>query len=127
MVDREPLRDHPAHRHAHDVGALRVHRVEDRHRVAGHVAQRVAVRPSSFDDKPDVAVVEPHDAIALRRELLAPLLVVVDALRAEAVDEQQRRVRGGAERLVEELDVTVVCGGHGVTPYDHGTGPEPRT
>ena len=54
-------------------------------------------------------------------EQLAPLVGVVRALAAEAVDHQQRRVGGVAERVVVELAVAV--GGPSRSPChgrDHG-------
>jgi hypothetical protein len=52
----------------------------------------------------DVAVVEADDAKARVDELAAEVHVPRDHLRAEAHDQQQRRVRRVAERVVAEAD-----------------------
>jgi hypothetical protein len=93
VLDRHRLDDHPAHRQAHDVGLGDTEGVEHGERVVGHVAQPVA-RPLVVDRRagerrrqPHVAVVEPDDLEAAAGEHLAPCVVVVRALAAEAVDE----------------------------------------
>ena len=68
-------------------------------RRAGGVGRRAGERRR----QPDVAVVEADHVEPARREHLAPLLGVVDALAAEPVDHQQRRVGRVAERVVVEL------------------------
>ena len=119
MLDGERLGDHPAHRQAHHVRLFDAVGVEDGDRVIGHVGQQVGLaartdrRIVEVGRQPDVAVVEPDDVEPAGDELLAPRLGVVDALAAESVDEEQRRIAGRAERLVVELAVTVACEGHG--------------
>ena len=105
MVDGEALHDHAAHRQAHHVRTLDAGRVEHRYRVARHVGQRV-VTPSSFDESPVSRLSKRTTWKPWAANFSHHGVGVVDALRAQAVDEQQRRVRGRAERLVVELDVT---------------------
>ena len=93
MVDGEPLHDHPAHRQPHHVGPLDTDGVEHRQHVAGHVGQRV-VDAVELGRQADVAVVEAHDLVAARHEQLAPLHREVDALRPQAVDEEESGVAG---------------------------------
>src|SRR5438067_5601976 len=111
MVDGQPLDDRAAHRQSHDVGPVDAQRVEDGDGVVRHVAERV-VDTLELRGEPGVAVVEPHDLIALGRKLLTPRVGVVDALRPEPVDEQEGGMRGIAERLVIDLDIAVVSPSH---------------
>ena len=119
MLDGERLDDHPAHRHTHHVGPLDAVGVEDGDRVTRHVGQRV--RRAVFADRrvgevgrqPDITVVEADDVEAAGDELLAPRVGEVDALAAEPVDEEQRRVAGRSERVVVEFAVVVASEGHG--------------
>ena len=95
-------------------------RVEHRDRVGGHVGERVGdlrrfavtgrhhARHVGSDvgevgRQADVAVVEADRRGSLGGEALAPLGPVVDALAAESVDQEQRRIGRVAERLVVEL------------------------
>ena len=104
MLDGHRLHDHPAHRQAHHVGAVDAHGVEHGDAVGRHVADEVGVarlahrRTGERGGQAHVAVVEADDVQALGGEHLAPVVLVVDALAAEAVHHQQRRVGGDRRR-----------------------------
>ena len=118
MIDRHLLDDHAAHGHARDVGRRDAVGVEHRDGVEGHVGEPVGdVRDAAIAygrdhvgdsrrdvlelrGQPDVTVVEANDEETVGHEALAERHVVVDALTAETVDEEQRFVARGAERLV---------------------------
>jgi len=88
------------------VRPVHAHRIEHRDGIIGHIGQRV-VHPVELRREPDVAVVEPDDPEAFGTEEEAPLLRIVDALRPQPVDQQQRRCARITERLVVDLDLTV--------------------
>jgi orotidine-5'-phosphate decarboxylase len=86
-------------------------------RVRGHVRQRVARgdgvaqklqerrrRSLQVGRAADVAVVKAHHVQAARRKLCAEVLLPGDHLRAEAHDQQRRRIGRVAEGLVAEGD-----------------------
>ncbi len=83
---------HPVDRHEAGSG----HELGDR--VVSHVGQPtggtvlVEVGVGEVRRQPDVAFVEPDDVEPGCHEPRAPLLVVVDALRSETVDHQQRGI-----------------------------------
>ena len=101
-----------AHRPAGDVGDIRAGRVEHGKAVLGHVVDRVVRSALQVAGQPDVPVVEAHDPESAVGELLAELGLEVDALAAEAVDQQQHRVVIGAEGLVVQRHLAVRGGGH---------------
>ena len=81
-----------------------------RQRVAGYlagVAQQLGKRrrrPLQMGRAPDVAVVEAHHIQPARGELPAEVLLPGDHLRAQAHDQQRRRILRVAKRLVTEGD-----------------------
>ena len=98
MVDGELLHDHAAHRQPHHVRPFDTGRVEHGDRVDGHVGEPVGgtlLVERGVDEvgrQTDIPVVEPDHVEAGVDEHHTPVLVVVDALRTESVDQQQRRV-----------------------------------
>ena len=110
MLDGHRLHDHPAHRQAHDVGPLDAVGVEHGEGVVGHVAAGGSAAFWSSTGAPANDVDRPTSRLSKRMtwkpavgEHLAPRVLVVGALAAEAVDEQQRRVGRVAERVVVQL------------------------
>ena len=106
VVERDELRDRPAHRRPHHMGALDSRMVEHGHRVVGHLRERVAAEglvaaphPAVVDgDRPEVAGEgEPLEGPAVQ-------------VRGQALDHQQGRGGGPAEHLVVE---TRAVGGMG--------------
>jgi hypothetical protein len=88
-------------------------------RVAGQVDDQVrggaglAHPPVEPRGQPHVPVVEADHEEPGRGEALAPLDPVVDALAAQAVDQQKGRIGLETERLEVQLDLTVQGVGHG--------------
>ena len=113
MSQSHGLDDHPAHRPAGDVRSVCADSVEHREAVVGHIVDRVLGTTLQVARQPDVAVVEPHDMEAPSGEAVAELDLEVDALTAEAVDEQECRMGVGAEGLVVDGDVAIGGRGHG--------------
>jgi hypothetical protein len=120
MRHRQRLGDHRPHRGAHDVRALDAEMVEQPGDVTGHVLERVArsvlVAAQQLPDgrdgvlvqprrASDVAVVEPHDEEAARGQPLAERVAPRDHLRAQAHDQDERRIRAVTERLVAQLQL----------------------
>ena len=124
MVEAQVLGDHPAHRRAHDVRALDSQVVEQPDRVVREVTQRVGnrARPAhrQLDHRrrpalhrrraPAVAVVVADHVEAAAGEVAAEVVTPGDHLRAEAHDQQHRRVGRVAERLVAEGDAAFELG-----------------
>ena len=126
VLDGQGLDDHPAHGHTHHVGPSDAGMVEHRDGIGGHVGDGVGRRRplpgghgphrpahvrldvGEVGGQPHVAVVEADDEEAFGYELLAPLDPVVDALRAQAVDQEQGVVRAVPEGLVVDLHFAVV-------------------
>src|SRR5918992_1130650 len=115
---RHGLGDHPSHGDAGHMGRLDAEVVEQPEGVVGHVVEQVRrldleARQGAREVRhrrvypcgaAGVAVVEADDVKAPLREQLAQLAIPVDELRAQPHHEQQRRVRGVADRLVHDLD-----------------------
>ena len=99
VLDRHGLHDHPAHRHAGDVGPIDAEVVEHADPVGGHVGQRVGdlghrfpgelrlqhlhrvgALPVQLRRQPAVAVVVPDDVQALVDQLLEQVAVPTDHL-----------------------------------------------
>jgi hypothetical protein len=133
---RDALRDHPAHRCAHDVRAVDVQRVEEPDGVVGHVVQRVGhvadpaggqlERPGWRDGvearrAPDVPVVEPDHEEAAVGQAGAELLVPGDHLRPQPHHEQDGLIGRVPEGLVAEGDVS--DGGEALVHPAHATPP----
>ncbi len=118
MTGRQRLGDHSPHRGADHVRRRQLELAEQAGRVLRHVGELVlgsreatpqelrnAGRvPREVRRAAGVPVVEADDVEATARELLAEVLLPADHLHPESHDEQQRRVRGVAERLVAERD-----------------------
>lgn len=132
MVDRDELRDHPAHGGSDNVRPLDAERVEQGRRVGRHVVERIGrgrprallhrghhrreVRGSERREmgRPsDVPIVEPHGAEALGRKPLAERIGPEDQRRRKAHDQEDRWIPAAAETLVFDVDSVGAYGGHG--------------
>ena len=102
MLDGDGLHDHSSQRCTEEVSLRFSDRVQNRHRIRGHVAERVTVGPIARES--DVAIVETNDPKTLPREFVDESRPIGDALVPKAVDEDQERVDVAAEHLVVDLD-----------------------
>ena len=112
-MDRDLLRDHAAHRRADDMGARDAERVHQPDRVGRHVLEQIRrgdpLALLAFGDRragvgwrlpvdlgrlADVAIVVAHDPQAAFGQRDAEVVFPQDHLRAEAGDQQQRRIAG---------------------------------
>ena len=104
MVDAEEQPGAARHRPRHHVRPPDVQGVEDRDRVGGEVAHRVAGRAHRVGGRPSgVAVVEPDHVAAAGGEGLAELLLPPQHRGLRTVHEQDARVAPVAERLDAEV------------------------
>jgi hypothetical protein len=108
MVDRDTLRQRPAHRDTGEVGAAQPERVEYGDRVGGQVSLRVARRRGRVrDGLPGVPAVVPDHEPAARREPFTEFVLPPVHRRTGAADEQDRRitpVTGGIHAQVDAVD-----------------------
>ncbi len=106
VAQRDLLRDHPAHRRAHDVRRVDAVRVEHRDRVVGHVFDRVVgLAERVVRRQAGVTVVVADDEATGGREPFAELVGPHQHRRAGPHDEQDRGVGLVAERLGADVDV----------------------
>ena len=104
-MDRQRLHDHPSHGGAGHVRGRDAVRVEHAHGVRGHVVQGVGRRADFETGRlARVAVVVADHVPPAVDDRLDEVLLPVDALRARAHDEEQRRVRRVAEVLGPDVD-----------------------
>jgi hypothetical protein len=118
VLQRDGLRDEPAHRRPDQVHLSQPKAVEEPGHVRGHVADRVRRRPAPYEDVgqargrevpqvgrfADVPVVEPDDEQAAPGQALAQLVRPGDHLGRQAHDQHDRRRARVAERLIRQLD-----------------------
>jgi hypothetical protein len=104
-VERQQLRQRPAHRHADHVGGRDAEGIEHARRVGDEIVRAVPRPPGRIRDRPAgvAVVVADHEPPALR-EQAAELLVPPQHGAAHAHEQQHRRVGRVAERLGAELD-----------------------
>ncbi len=135
-VHRERLRDHAAHRDAHDVCGVVAEVVEDRDAVVGHVGEVVRRGCGPADERPRqpgpghppgdaagttrVAVVEADHVEPLLGQQRAEPRVPPRHRAAEAHDQQHRGVGGLAEGLVADVQVALPAGDRHEPLVGHG-------
>ena len=99
----DDLGDHAAHRRADDVGRVDALGVEDRHRVARHLVERVRARRLPREAGAPVVGCEAAVAAAERHALEGPAAGVGP----EALDHQERLAVALAPDVVGDLDAVV--------------------
>lgn len=123
MVERDALRDHSAHRRADHMRLLDSQCIEQAGRVRRHIRQgigRLDFKPQLVPDhhledarrlrsvhllaQADIAIVEPDDAKAARRQRIEQFVGPQRHLRAEPVDQQDRRSIGRPPLVIFERD-----------------------
>ena len=123
VVDRDELRDHPAHRGAGDMGAVDPERPEEGGGVGRHVVEAVGRRhgPAGSglrDDRAEVgraervemggpagvAVVEPDHPKALGRQAQTERIRPVHHGRHDAHDQENGRIGHATEALIDDVD-----------------------
>ncbi len=130
VVDDQRLGDHAAHGDAHDVGLGDAELCEQAGGVVRHVLDRVGRRrrvpreeghdvghPLPLGRQATVPVVEADDEVATVAQARDEALGPRDELRAEAHDEEQRRVGGITLQHVLDVDSVDVGGGHEQAPF----------
>ena len=113
MVERDHLRKGSAHRDADDVGTAAGDRLDDRGRVGDQVIAAVAGLARLVRHRlTGVAMVVADHEPSRRGEPVAELVLPPVERGARAVDEQDRRVGGVAERFDAEVDslIFMLCG-----------------
>ncbi|HEY7881914.1 MAG TPA: hypothetical protein VID31_13750 [Streptosporangiaceae bacterium] len=119
MLQRDGLRDVPAHRRPDQMHRTQPQTIDEPGHIRGHVADRVRRRPAPHDDvsqarrrqipqvgrSAHIPVVEPDDEKTAPGQTCAQLVRPGDHLRRQAHDQHDRRRARVPELLIRQLDV----------------------